>query len=97
MPHRRLRRLIALFAVAALLLAVTVYGSHLHHPGGKPNETTHCDLCLQFGGTAGPSTATALPIRAALVVRLEPSRDAAEAPSREQPRSHRSRAPPFVA
>ena len=97
MRHSRSRQLIASFAIAALLLAMTVYGSHIHHPGGEQNATTHCDLCLQFGGTGGPSTPPAPAVRAAIIViRLDPSRNAAEVLSHEQPRAHRSRAPPFI-
>lgn len=98
MRHWRARKLIAFLAIAALLLAMTVYGSHIHPPGGKPNTTAHCDLCLQFGGTGGPSAAPATPGRAAIMVtRLDPPRNASEVLSREQSRSHRSRAPPFAA
>ena len=98
MRHSRHRQLIAFLATAALLLAMTVYGSHVHRPGGKPNEITHCDLCLQFSGADGPSAGPALAVRTGLVViRLGLSPNAAEVPSREQPRSHRSRAPPFAA
>jgi hypothetical protein len=96
--HLHSRQFIAFLAVAALLFAMTVYGSHFHHPGGKVNETTHCDLCLQFGSTGGPASPPKLIVRVALVViRRELPPDITHPLSREQSRSHRSRAPPFAA
>jgi hypothetical protein len=93
----RSRQLVAFFAVAALLFAMTVYGSHFHRPDGKVDESTHCDLCIQFGTTGGPSAPPKLIIRVALVVvRREAPADTNSPPTREQSRSHRSRAPPFT-
>jgi hypothetical protein len=94
----RTRQLVAFFAVAALLFAMTVYAAHFHRPGDKPNESTHCDLCLQFGSTGGPAAPPKLIVRVSLVViRCEAPANTDCPLSREQPRSHRSRAPPFVA
>jgi len=94
----RSRQLVAFFATAALLFAMTVYGSHLHRPDGKVDESTHCDLCIQFGTTGGPSAPPKLILRVALVViRREAPADTDRPVSRDQSRSHRSRAPPFVA
>ena len=94
----RSRQLVAFFAVAALLFAVTVYGSHFHRPDSKVDESTHCDLCIQFGTTGGPSAPPKLIIRFALVViRREAPGDTNQPLTREQSRSHRSRAPPFSA
>jgi hypothetical protein len=96
--HMRSRQLVAFFAVAALLFAMTVYGSHFHRPDSKVDESTHCDLCIQFGTTGGPSAPPKLIIRFALVViRREAPADTNQPLTREQPRSHRSRAPPFTA
>jgi hypothetical protein len=96
--HSRSRQLTAFLAVVALLFAMTVYGSHIHRPDGKVNETTHCDLCLQFGSTGGPSAPPKLIIRVSLVViGRELPADTNPPLSREQSRSHRSRAPPCVA
>jgi hypothetical protein len=96
--HLRSRQLVAFFAVAALLFAMTVYGSHLHRPDSKVDESTHCDLCIQFGTTGGPSAHPKLLVRIALVViRREAPADIDRPLSREQSRSHRSRAPPFTA
>ena len=96
--HLHSRQLIAFLAVVALLCAMTVYGAHFHAPGGKVNESTHCDLCLQFGSTGGPAAAPKLIVRVSLVVVRREAPANIDAPlSREQPRSHRSRAPPFVA
>ena len=93
--HMRSRQLVAFFAVAALLFAMTLYGSHLHRPDGKVDESTHCDLCIQFGTTGGPSAPPKLIIRFALVVlRREAPADTNPPLTREQSRSHRSRAPP---
>ena len=64
----RSRQLVAFFAVAALLFAMTVYGSHFHRPDSKVDESTHCDLCIQFGTTGGPSAPPKLIVRFALVV-----------------------------
>ncbi|HEY0340419.1 MAG TPA: hypothetical protein VGC34_06415 [Steroidobacteraceae bacterium] len=99
MRHHRPRQLVALLAVAALLLAMTMYGAHVHHAGaaGTSDGSAHCDLCLQFGGTGAPPAPTAFATRASFVViRLEPACDADDVLSREQPRSHRSRAPPIL-
>ena len=96
--HLRSRQLVAFLAVAALLLAMTVYGAHVHHPGGKVNESTHCDLCLQFGNSSGPAAPPKLIVRVSLVViRCKAPANTDGPVSREQPRSHRSRAPPFAA
>jgi hypothetical protein len=76
---------------------MTVYGAHFHHPGGKVDEDTHCDLCLQFGSTGGPAAPPKLIIRVSLVViGRELPADTNPPLSREQSRSHRSRAPPFA-
>jgi hypothetical protein len=92
------RRLVALFAVAALLFAMTLYGSHFHRADSKDTETTHCDLCIQFGGTGGPSAPPKLMARVALlVVGREAPANITRPLTREQSRSHRSRAPPFAA
>ena len=96
--HLHSRRLVALLAVAALLFAMTVYGAHSHHPGGHANESTHCDLCLQFGSTGAPTAPPKLIFRVSLVViQRELPADTDTPLAREQPRSHRSRAPPFAA
>ena len=96
--HLRSRQLIAFLAVATLLFAMTLYGAHLHRPDGKVNESTHCDLCLQFGSTGGPDTPPKLIIRVSLVVvRHELPADTQAPLSHEPSRSHRSRAPPFFA
>ena len=96
--HLRSRQLVAFLAVVTLLFAMTVYGAHLHRPDGKADETTHCDLCLQFGSTGGPSAPPKLIIRISLVlIGRELPADTVTPLSREQSRSHRSRAPPFIA
>jgi hypothetical protein len=96
--HSRSRQLVALLAAAALLFAMTVYGAHFHKPGGKVDESTHCDLCLQFGSTGGPAAPPKLIVRVSLVVfRRELPANTDQPLSREQSRSHRSRAPPVAA
>lgn len=91
------RQLIALFAVLALLLATTAYVSHIHAAGGKLNPRAHCDLCLQFTGTAGASTLPALISKPPLVVaRIPLAHRTDDTASHYQSRSHRSRAPPFL-
>jgi hypothetical protein len=66
--HLRSRRLVGFLAVAALLFAMTVYGAHFHRPDDRVNESTHCDLCLQFGSTGGPAASPKLIIRVSLIV-----------------------------
>lgn len=96
--HMRSRQLVAFFAVAALLFAMTVYGSHFHHGDSKANESTHCDLCIQFGSTGGPAAPPKLIVRVSLlVIRREAPADTNPPLSHEQSRSHRSRAPPLAA
>jgi hypothetical protein len=94
----RTRQLVTFFAVAALLFAMTVYAAHFHHPGAKVDDSTHCDLCLQFGSTGGPAAPLKLIVRVSLVVIRCDAPTNTDCPvSREQPRSHRSRAPPITA
>ena len=96
--HSRTRQVVTFFAVAALLFAMMVYAAHFHRPGAKTTESTHCDLCLQFGSTGGPAAPPKVIVRVALVVTRCDAPANTDCPvSREQPRSHRSRAPPFVA
>ena len=95
--HLRTRQLVTLYAVAALLFAMTVYSAHFHRPSDKTNDSTHCDLCLQFGSTGGPAAPPKLIVRVALVVIRCEAPDNTDCPlPRDQPRSHRSRAPPFA-
>src|SRR5580693_2060375 len=97
MRQLRSRRLIAFMAMAALLFAMTMYGAHLHRPDAKVDESTHCDLCVQFGSTGGPAAAPKLILRVSLlVIQHELPADTNPPVSHEQPRSHRSRAPPFA-
>jgi hypothetical protein len=94
----RTRNLVTFFAVTALLFAMSVYAAHFHRPLDKTNESTHCDLCLQFGSTGGPAAPPKLIVRVSLVViRCEAPANTDCPVSRDQPRSHRSRAPPFAA
>jgi hypothetical protein len=93
MPRPRPRQLIALLAVAALFLAMMVYGAHIHHPG-TTGESTHCDLCLQFGGAGGPAAPPVLACVALVLVGFQSVTSADRVESRQQSRSHRSRAPP---
>ena len=96
--HMRSRQLVACFAVAALPFAMTVYGSHFHRGDSNANQSTHCDLCIQFGSTGVPSAPPKLIVRVSLVViRREAPADTNPPRSREQSRSHRSRAPPLAA
>ncbi len=96
--HLRTRQLVAFIAAAALLFAMTVYSAHFHRADSKVNESAHCDLCLQFGSTGGPAAPPKLIVRVSLVViRCEAPANTDCPLTREQPRSHRSRAPPFVA
>jgi hypothetical protein len=93
--HMHTHRLVALLAIVALLFAMTAYAAHLHHPGAKADENTHCELCLQLGSTGGPAAPPKIIVRVALVViQREPPANSERPPSRAQSRSHRSRAPP---
>ena len=95
--HMHSRQLIAFFAVAALLFAMTLYGSHFHRGDSKANESTHCDLCIQFGSTGGPSARPKLIVRVALlVIRRDAPAEINPPLSHEQSSSHRSRAPPLA-
>lgn len=91
-----IRQLLALLAAAALLVAISLYGSHLHHPGNA-GGSTHCDLCLQFGGSGGPPAAPTLPDRPTLVlIRARTLTSSDLILSCDHSRSHRSRAPPSI-
>jgi hypothetical protein len=54
---RRFRHkgIVALFALVALLFATTAYVAHgyQHELAKSTHPVVHCDLCLQFSGTAG--------------------------------------------
>ena len=98
MPRQRVMagRSLALLAILALLLATTAYLSHLDDPGhGVSGHGTHCELCLQWGGAAGAPMAPALLLTASLIALISVALNSDTVPSRRQPRSHRSRAPPF--
>ena len=84
----RSRQLVAFFAVAALLFAMTVYGSHFHRGDSKANESTHCDLCIQFGSAGGPSAPPTLIVRVSLVVVAVPYRYSSQEPTKsdQEPR-----------
>jgi len=91
-------QLVALFTVLALLLATTAYASHLHKgDAGDHGIGGHCDLCLQFAGTAGAPTPVTVVLRTRhLVARVVPAPRTDGATSHYQSRSHRSRAPPLL-
>jgi hypothetical protein len=97
--HPRTRQLFTFFAVAALLFAMTMYAAHFHRADGDTTgDSTHCDLCIQFGSTGGPAAPPKLILRVSLVViRCEAPTNTNCPLSREQSRSHRSRAPPVAA
>jgi hypothetical protein len=62
-------RLIALFALVALMFATTSYVVHGFQDGAvQQHDSTQCDLCLQFSGTAGAPADLALPGKPPLVV-----------------------------
>lgn len=62
-------RLIALFALVALLFATTAYVAHGFQDGAvQKHDNTQCDLCLQFSGTAGAPADTGLVGKPPLVV-----------------------------
>lgn len=92
------RPLIALLTVLALLLATTAYVSHIHRgDAADRNSGGHCDLCLQFAGTAGTPTPVTVVLRTRhLVARVVLAQRTDEPTSRYQSRSHRSRAPPLL-
>ncbi len=58
----RHNRVVALFALLALLFAGTAYVVHgLDHQGSLAQHAyAHCDLCLHFSGTAGAPEHAAL-------------------------------------
>jgi len=51
----RHKGIVALFALVALLFATTAYVAHgyQHELAQSTHSVAHCDLCLQFSGTAG--------------------------------------------
>lgn len=98
MHRSQSRQLTALFAVLALLVATTGYGSHVHRgDAGDHNIGGHCDLCLQFAGAARTPTPVAVILRTRhLVTRVAVMPRTDHSASHYQSCSHRSRAPPFV-
>jgi len=90
-------QLVALFTVLALLLATTANASHLHKgDAGNHGIGGHCDLCLQFAGTAGAPTPVTVVLRTRHLVARVVLAARTGAASHYQSRSHRSRAPPLV-
>ena len=92
---RRNRR-IALIAVAALLFASTAYLTHGYGDGASSHSTAQCDLCLQFSGSAGAPSATAVVGKPVQVSRqpVLPSRPTP--PSRKNVDSRLPRGPPAI-
>jgi len=94
MRRSRPNRLIALLAAFALFFATSAYLAHGLKADGGPHHYTHCDLCLQFGATAGPSAPPALHSPLALVVRTPAPGWEQSAPVERKFRTQQPRAPP---
>ena len=93
---RRLRqnRFIAVLATFALFLATSAYLSHGYSPDSPAHDYSHCDLCLQFTGTAGPTVAPALNTPADAVASAPLLPDAQIAVPSNKSRAHQPRGPP---
>jgi hypothetical protein len=97
---RRFRHkgIVALFALVALLFATTAYVAHgyQHDLAQSTHSVAHCDLCLQFNGTAGaPDHADLLgkpPLQALAPAVFEASRFS----SHKHPTNRLPRGPPAL-
>jgi hypothetical protein len=94
----RHNRLVALFALVALLFASTAYVVHgfQHDRPLSQHSSTQCDLCLHFSGTAGTpdhaQTAGKPPLGASAPTTVDTPRLA----SYEHPTHRLPRAPPAL-
>jgi hypothetical protein len=94
----RHKGVVALFALVALLFATTAYVAHgyQHELAQSTHPVAHCDLCLQFSGTAGapehPAALGKLPLAAFVPAVAETPRFA----SRKHPTNCLPRAPPAL-
>lgn len=89
-------RLIVLFALVALFFATTVFISHGLQGGTVQHDTTQCDLCLQFSGTAGAPADIAFPGKPPLVVTRTTPVAFPSLPAERQDSDHRPRGPPAL-
>jgi hypothetical protein len=89
-------RLIALFALVALFFATTTYVAHGLQDGTVQHDTTQCDLCLQFSGSAGAPADVALPGRPPLVVVRTTPVIFPALPAERHDSDHRPRGPPAL-
>jgi hypothetical protein len=95
-PGVTTRRLLAVVAIVALLLATTAYLSHIDNPAVHASgHASHCELCLQWGGAAGAPAAPVMVFASRLIAWAPLALRSAESPPPRRARSHRSRAPPL--
>lgn len=60
MQTLRFKRLLSLLAAATFLFAALAFSAHGYNGQGLAHNSAHCDLCLQFNGTAGTPAVAAV-------------------------------------
>ena len=90
----RRNRLVALVATIALIAAASVYSAHGF--SDRMHDDTHCGVCLQFSGTAGPHVHSAVAGTPVLVVRVSIPRAQSILPARRRVGTNLPRGPPVL-
>jgi hypothetical protein len=90
----RRNRLIAVIAAIALIAAASLYSSH--GVSDRIHRTTHCDLCVHLGGTAGSPAHTAVVGKPVLAVRVPTERPQHLVPARRKATNQLPRGPPLL-
>jgi hypothetical protein len=97
---RRFRHkgIVALFALVALLFATTAYVAHgyQHELAKSPQPVAHCDLCLQFSGTAGAPEHPDHPGKPPLQAFTPAAAESPRFSSHKHPTNRLPRAPPAL-
>jgi hypothetical protein len=90
----RHNRLVALFALLALLFASTAYVAHGFDQPLSQHAAGQCDLCLHFSGTAGTPDHPALPGKPPLAAFAPTADETPRYASHEHPTHRFARGPP---
>jgi len=90
------RRWIANVAALSLFFSMLAYAAHHHNPRDSAKDDTHCELCLQFHGTAGVPSPLPHTILSLYLVFLAPVVDRGFRGASRCSRVQQPRAPPVL-